>query len=101
MGVCDSSNNNIKNENPKPKPKVLNAYAVENDTTGIFKKYNITDSNISAIKKKYNGYLLPSALAKRDNVSKYYNINEKVIGEGAYGQVCIGEKNKKTYAIKK
>lgn len=101
MGVCDSSNNNIKNDIPKPKPKVLNAYAVENDTTGVFKKYNITDSNILAIKKKNNGYLLPSALAKRDDISKYYNIHKKIIGEGAYGQVCIGEKNKKTYAIKK
>ena len=99
MGVCNSkpSNNNI----PKIQPKVINPFSIENDTTGILKKYNYTDTNIESIKQKNNGYLLPTALAKRDDVNKYYNLNEVILGEGAYGQVCIGEKNGIKYAIKK
>ena len=99
MGVCDSkpSNNNI----PKIQPKVINPFSIGNDTTGILQKYNYTDTNIESIRQKNNGYLLPTALAKRDDVNKYYNLNEVILGEGAYGQVCIGEKNGIKYAIKK
>ena len=99
MGVCDSKTNS--NNIPKIQPKVINPFSIENDTTGILKKYNYTDTNIELIKQKNNGYLLPTALAKRDDVNKYYNLNEVILGEGAYGQVCIGEKNGIKYAIKK
>ena len=99
MGVCDSKSNS--NNIPKIQPKVINPFSIENDTTGILKKYNYTDTNIELIKQKNNGYLLPTALAKRDDVNKYYNLNEVILGEGAYGQVCIGEKNGIKYAIKK
>ena len=44
---------------------------------------------------------MPTVLAKRDDINKYYNIQGKILGEGAYGQVRIGEKNGKIYAIKK
>ena len=98
MGVCDSDNNQ---KTANYKPKITNPFAIENDTTGILKKYNYTSTNISEIKEKNNGYLLPPSLAKRDNISKYYNIHSKILGEGAYGQVCIGQKNGETYAIKK
>ncbi len=101
MGICDSSNNNTNvNSVPKSK-KVLNDINVANDITGIFQKYNYADSNIKVIKEKNNGYLLPTVLAKRDDINKYYNIQGKILGEGAYGQVRIGEKNGKIYAIKK
>ena len=99
MGVCDSKSNS--NNIPKIQPKVINPFSIENDTTGILKKYNYTDTNIELIKQKNNGYLLPTALEKRDDVNKYYNLNEVILGEGAYGQVCIGEKNGIKYAIKK
>ena len=99
MGVCDSKSNS--NNIPKIQPKVINPFSIDNDTTGILKKYNYTDTNIELIKQKNNGYLLPTALAKRDDVNKYYNLNEVILGEGAYGQVCIGEKNGIKYAIKK
>ena len=99
MGVCDSKSNS--NNIPKIQPKVINPFSIENDTTGILKKYNYTDTNIMSIKQKNNGYLLPQVLAKRDDIGKYYNIKEKILGEGAYGQVCIGEKNGIKYAIKK
>ena len=101
MGICSSPNDNnipvnknILNDNKKN-------LVIENDTTGIFSKYNYTDTNISEIKLKNNGYLLPPVLARRDEITKYYNIHSKILGEGAYGQVCIGEKDGVTYAIKR
>ena len=99
MGVCDSKSNS--NNIQKIQPKVINPFSIENDTTGILQKYNYTDTNIESIKQKNNGYLLPTALAKRDAVNKYYNLHEAILGEGTYGQVCIGEKNGINYAIKK
>ena len=44
---------------------------------------------------------MPIALAKREKIENYYNIKQKILGEGAYGQVCIGEKNGTNYAIKR
>jgi serine/threonine protein kinase len=101
MGICSSPNDN----NIPVKKNILNDnkknLVIENDTTGIFSKYNYTDTNISEIKLKNNGYLLPPVLARRDEITKYYNIHSKILGEGAYGQVCIGEKDGVTYAIKR
>ena len=93
MGICDSSPNieNKKNVNHNPKPKIN----FINEPSGIYEKYNITDDNIDIIRQKNNGYILPTSLAKRDNVEKYYNIDNKILGEGSYGQVCIGTKNGK------
>ena len=103
MGVCDSSADTPKNINSninlKPKPVIKNA--IENDQTGIFAKYNIDTDNIEIYKKKNNGYLLPNSLAKREEVDKYYNLKQKLLGEGAFGQVCVGEKNGVNYAIKR
>ena len=46
-------------------------------------------------------YILPERLAKRYELTNFYKISKKVIGEGASGQVLIGEKNNKKYAIKR
>ena len=105
MGICDSSNNEDKNfnqninsiNNIKPK-KIL---AIENDATGIFARYNIDTDNIDLYRKNHNGYILPVSLARREQIEKYYNIKQKLLGEGAYGQVCIGEKDGVNYAIKR
>ena len=52
--------------------------------------------------KGYDGdYLLPEKLAKRCEISNFYKLSKEVIGEGASGQVCIGEKDNKKYAIKR
>ena len=105
MGICDSSNNEDKNINqninPKNniKPKKINAN--ENDPTGIFARYNIDTDNIDLYKKNHNGYILPVSLARREQIEKYYNIKQKLLGEGAYGQVCIGKKDGVNYAIKR
>ena len=101
MGVCETKNNNNE-QKEKFKPKVaVNPYSIEADTTGIFQKYNYSSTNLEEIKKQNNGYLLPTALSKRDDIRKYYNLHEKLLGEGAYGQVCTGVKNGVTYAIKR
>ena len=52
-------------------------------------------------KEMENDYLLPEGLAKRCDLNKFYKISEKIIGEGASGQVCIGEKDNQKYAIKR
>ena len=52
-------------------------------------------------KEMENDYLLPEGLAKRCNLNKFYKISEKIIGEGASGQVCLGEKDNQKYAIKR
>lgn len=49
----------------------------------------------------YGNYLLPEHLARRDKLTDYYKISKSIIGEGSSGQVCIGIKNNKKYAIKK
>ena len=103
MGLCESSadvnKNNKNNNNNLHLPK--KAFVFENDTTGIFEKYNIDNDDINLLMKKNNGYILPTELAKREHIEKYYNIKEKILGEGAYGQVCIGEKKGINYAIKR
>ena len=101
MGLCDSASNNNQNINPKNNLVPKKNLVIENDTTGIFAKYNIENDNIELIKKKNNGYILPTNLARREQIEKYYNIKEKILGEGAYGQVCIGEKDGINFAIKR
>ena len=52
--------------------------------------------------KQFDGnYLLPEHLARRDKLTSCYKISKAIIGEGSSGQVCIGIKNNKKYAIKK
>ena len=101
MGLCDSNSNKNENINPKNNLNQKRNLVIENDTTGIFARYNIEDDNIELIKKKNNGYILPTKLAKREKIENYYNIKQKILGEGAYGQVCIGQKNGINYAIKR
>ena len=105
MGICDSSNNEDKNFNQNINPinniKPKKILAIENDATGIFARYNIDTDNIDLYRKNHNGYILPVSLARREQIEKYYNIKQKLLGEGAYGQVCIGKKDGVNYAIKR
>ena len=92
MGVCESSK---ENKSQKTKNGV---------SSSSFGDYSTVANSKENEKKKYslkNEYILPENLAKRDDINKYYNITQKVLGEGASGVVCIGEKNGKQYAIKK
>ena len=91
MGVCDSSKSNDQ-QNKK------------NISTSSFGDYSTGANSKENDKKKYSPkseYILPVHLSKRDDINKYYNITQKILGEGASGVVCIGEKNGKQYAIKK
>ena len=66
---------------------------------------SVLDSEVQVKRKPYKeyegDYILPEKLARRCELSNFYKITNKIIGEGASGQVCIGEKNNKKYAIKK
>ena len=90
MGVCDSSNGN-QSQNKK---NVVSSSSFGDYSTGDNSKENER-------KKITSEYILPQNLAKREDINKYYNITQKILGEGASGIVCIGEKNGKQYAIKK
>ena len=87
MGVCDSS------------PKNFASMSTQ-DESASNKQKNKLKEKITYLKDN-NGYILPQNLAKRDNIHKYYNMKQKVLGEGASGIVCIGEKDGVQYAIKK
>ena len=85
MGVCDSSSNKIESMS----------------TQDEYSSKKSNKKNIQLLLKDNDGFMLPSNLAKRDDIHKYYNIKQKILGEGASGIVCIGEKNGVQYAIKK
>lgn len=95
MGVCDSTSGNSKNNKDNDSLSSL-----ENYSTGSFTKGNSKKKSNSNYQTK-DGFILPENLSKRTNINKYYNITQKVLGEGASGVVCIGEKGGKQYAIKK
>ena len=97
MGVCESSPSNQSSKNKK---NIDSLSSFEDNSTTTFTKSNPKkNSNFSL--KQNNGYILPENLSKRDDINKYYNITQKILGEGASGVVCIGEKNGMQYAIKK
>ena len=81
MGVCDSSSN---------KSESMSTQDEYNSNKSNSKK-NLVKNDIMSLKNN-DGYLLPANLAKRDDINKYYNIQQKILGEGASGVVCVGEK---------
>ena len=97
MGVCDSSSStNNKNEKNGVSISSFGDYSTE-----AYSKNKSNKKNSKSLITTKDGFILPENLAKRDDINKYYNITQKILGEGASGIVCIGEKNGKQYAIKK
>ena len=97
MGVCDSSSStNNKNEKNGVSISSFGDYSTE-----AYSKNKPNKKNSKSLITTKDGFILPENLAKRDDINKYYNITQKILGEGASGIVCIGEKNGKQYAIKK
>ena len=92
MGACDTSTKTKSN---------LNSMSTEDHFSSIrqINKNEAVKNNVKLLKNN-NNFILPENLAKRDDVNKYYKIKEKVLGEGASGKVCIGERNGVLYAIK-
>ena len=95
MGVCDSTTDNSKNNKDNNSLSSLDNYS-----TGVFTKGN-SKKGSNPNYKTNDAFILPENLSKRTDINKYYNITQKVLGEGASGVVCIGEKDGKQYAIKK
>ena len=93
MGVCESAKSD-KNSANSNSFNNLDKYSTNSSS-----KHNKKQKIISL--KNPDGYILPNSIAKRDNINKYYKMKQKVLGEGASGVVCIGEKDGKKYAIKK
>ena len=90
MGVCDSSTQTKSN---------LYSMSTEDHLSSNNKK-NIPKYNNTKYQKN-KSFILPENLSKRGDVNQYYHITQKILGEGASGVVCIGEKNGVQYAIKK
>lgn len=84
MGVCDSSSNKLE------------SMSTQDEYSS--KKSN---KNNKLILKSNDGFILSSNISRREDINRYYDIKQKVLGEGASGVVCIGEKNGVQYAIKK
>ena len=87
MGVCDSSSNKLESMSTQ-------------DEYSSKKTKDIHKINNNFLKNN-DGLILSPNISKRDNINKHYNIQQKILGEGASGVVCIGEKNGVQYAIKK
>ena len=92
MGACDSST--------KTKSALYSMDTEDHFSSSRQNNKNEILKNDIKILKNNKGFILPKNIAKRDDVNKYYKIKEKVLGEGASGKVCIGEKNGVQYAIK-
>ena len=87
MGVCDSSSNKLESMSTQ-------------DEYSSKKTKDIHKINNNFLKNN-DGFILSPNISKGDNINKHYNIQQKILGEGASGVVCIGEKNGVQYAIKK
>ena len=87
MGICESTNN----------PKNISYL----DDTGYSSRNNYKNDNLISMNEKNTFYVIPANICKRDDIKKYYTLSQKILGEGATGQVCIGQKNGKQYAIKR
>ena len=87
MGACDSATQTKSN---------LQSMSTEDNFSS-----NKNNKNNKILSLKIHGFILPENLVKRDDVNKYYKMKQKILGEGASGIVCIGERNGVQYAIKK
>ena len=84
MGVCDSSSNKLESMS----------------TQDEYSSKKSNKNNILILKSN-DGFILSPNISRREDINRYYDIKQKVLGEGASGVLCIGEKNGVQYAIKK
>jgi len=84
MGACDSSSNKLESMS----------------TQDEYSSKKSNKNNILILKSN-DGFILSPNISRREDINRYYDIKQKVLGEGASGVVCIGEKNGVQYAIKK
>ena len=84
MGVCNSSSNKLESMS----------------TQDEYSSKKSNKNNILILKSN-DGFIISPNISRREDINRYYDIKQKVLGEGASGVVCIGEKNGVQYAIKK
>ena len=95
MGICDSSNNTRK-----PQKKAINKSS-NKDKTKTNSTTHATLSNKNNSQGENDDYIIPTTLARRDDINKYYKLDSEILGQGASGTVCIGEKDGEKFAIKR
>ena len=95
MGICDSSNNTRKTQK-----KAINKSS-NKDKTKTNSTTHATLSNKNNSQGENDDYIIPTTLARRDDINKYYKLDSEILGQGASGTVCIGEKDGEKFAIKR
>ena len=95
MGVCGSNQKEIE-EMRKNKNKNTNIINNSNTQKNITNKKK--EEEILILKQDY---ILSSNIVKRDDITKYYKISSKILGNGTTGFVYIGENEKGKFAIKR
>ena len=95
MGVCGSNQKEIE-EMRKNKNKNTNIINNSNTQKNITNKKK--EEEILILKQDY---ILSSNNVKRDDITKYYKISSKILGNGTTGFVYIGENEKGKFAIKR
>ena len=114
MGSCDSS---MENRIKKKSKLSLSNNLAEFSTNSCPSLPNLSSSNFrenySHNLKKYNSvqknntiqnkqYILPDGIAKREDITKYYRISRKILGDGATSIVYLAENlSKQKFAIKR
>ena len=88
MGACDSMGEDLNGQKTRTNPSIA---SFSTNFTGKTNKYSYEKGD----------YILPTSIAKRDDVAKYYSLSNKMLGSGASGQVYIGIKGGIKYAIKR
>lgn len=105
MGTCDSSkefspqrdySQYTSNYSSPSLPTVLNKTGILTNTKSNKQKKN---KNLSTEKIKY---ILPEEIAKREDITKYYNLSKNIVSYGATSLLYIGEnKEKEKFAVKR
>jgi len=96
MGACESAQHTKTNKfdiKNKKNNKKLHNYSCDSTNNSSFYSKK-TDEN-------FQDFILPSELAIHDDINKYFNIDNEIIGTGGSGFVVIGENKKGKFAIKR
>jgi len=96
MGACESAQHTKTNKiviKNKKNNKKLNNYSCESTNNSSFSSKK-TD-------EKIQDFILPSDLAIHDDINKYFNIDNEIIGTGGSGFIVKGENKNGKFAIKR
>ena len=95
MGNCESSTEYLHKDKPSSNASNFSSPSLPKVSYSQHK----LKKNLSMRSTKY---LLPENLAKRDDISKYYNLSKNIISYGSTSLLYVGEnKDKEKFAIKR